>query len=62
MKAKIFYGLFMFFGFIGMVLSLLAKGSRWLGDQATQFSEWCGYKASLLDATLFPTKDPRDGS
>ncbi len=62
MKARIFYGLFMLFGFVGMVLDLLAKGSKWLGHQSTTFSEWCGYKASCIDATLFPTKDPRDGS
>lgn len=61
MKARLFYFLFLLFGFVGMILGLLAKGSRWLGDRATQFSEWCGYNASLLDATLFPTKAPGDG-
>lgn len=56
MKAKIFYGLFMLFGFVGMVLDLLAKGSKWTGNRSTQFSEWCGAKAAEIDATLFPTK------
>lgn len=61
MRARALYFLFLLFGFVGMVLDLLAKGSGWLSNRATEVSEWCGYKASLIDATLFPTKDPRNG-
>lgn len=62
MKSRAFYFLFMFLGFIGMVLGLTSSGSRWLGDRFTQMSEWCGAKAADLDATLFPMKRPGDGS
>lgn len=62
MKARAFYFLFLMFGFIGVVFDLVGRGSKWLGARSTQVSEWAGYRASLLDATLFPMKDPRDGS